>query len=1491
MVRGENGTIGQAYLAGGTQSLINNGRISADVSGGTISLAASNGVTNNGVLEAKGGGTLVLNSNVTGTVGSHIDAAAGSTIIQNGVALNGVINTAGGGSFRPSNSNSNFLSGVSFNGVLDMASATSIDRVDSGLTLNGSINLNNNSVLSFRGGDQSLLGTGTIVLGDTGGSNRALGMEGTMTLTVGSGIVVRGQNGTIGQAYLAGGTQTLANSGRISADVAGGSFSLAPSGGTLNSGVLEAQGGGTLVLNSNVTGLAGSSIVAGAGSTVLQNGVTLSGVINASGTGNFRAAANNNNFLNAVTFNGPLDLASGTSIDRVTGGLTLNGTISINNNSVLSFNGDQTLGGVGSIVLGDTGASNRALGMEGNLTLTVGSGIAVHGQNGTVGQAYLAGGTQVIANNGSILADVAGGLVDLSAATRVDNAALLGATGGGTLRLNSPINGIGSGRIDAADSSTVIQNGVTITGGTITSSGSGRFAPTANNNNFFSGVTLSGLVDLASGTGIERVTGGLTLSGGRINLNSNSVLSFNGDQTLGGSGEIVLGNTGASNRALGLEGNTTLTVGSGVTVHGINGTLGQAYLAGGTQSLINNGVINSDGGGTITVGVTSALTNNGTLRAQAGTLTIQNALTGTGTLQVDSGGVMNLVNSPSSQGKLVMGAAGSVLNIGTKNLTINSDYTNVAAGSGNGFDRRAGISGAGLVMAGGDVAQAITGSGVSNGSTPSATLTIGSLRVGSVTTNYQVANNGSTGPTLRGAIQTSVGGGNLTDARLSGSGVTASNYSTGGPGSNTGDLGVTFTAASAGVLAPLTGQAINLRSNFSNIVDQKLNIVLAAGAAAYNAAVGSTVTPVVVPNQRVAGTGSTLLSVTNTAPAGAFSEDLNVSVGGSTGAVTGSGSIAGRIAGASSGGGSISVAVDTSSAGAKSGTVTLNYQTAGTVAGVSNSLGVASAGSSPPVAVSGKVYQAATGAVVTVPFNFGTKQVGQVVQQDLVIHNAASGPAGFVEDLHASFGASSGTGAGQIIGSGSLTGILAGSDSTVANGLMRVSIDTSAVATIAGSIKVNYLTAGAVAGSSNGLGTASAGSSDYGVAGIIEAVGTVINQAKAVINNPVIDLGAVRVGATAPSATVSVTNQATVAPQAALNASIATAGAPITASGSFSLLDPGATNASALKVGLNTAVAGNYSGSAVLTLVSDASNVGGCAPTCTLALPDQSVSVKGKVYTAAAGSLLTPTLDFGIVRVGDTVSARDITVRNTAPTSALNDTLRASLSGVGSPFTGGAPASGIGAQSNGAISVGLDTTAAGVYSKAGSVAFLSQNPDLADISAGADGAVLVKATINRLANADFDLLAGLGLLTQSGSDYVLDLGSITLGASRLLSLQLDNDVTGPADLLRGLFDLSAADDFALTGFDPVTGLAAGEATGSLGVSFNATALGGFEDSIAFNGFSFNASDPAGIAQGRHLVIRARVVDGTAVPEPGTLALLVMAAAAGLIARRRRAMAH
>jgi hypothetical protein len=177
---------------------------------------------------------------------------------------------------------------------------------------------------------------------------------------------------------------------------------------------------------------------------------------------------------------------------------------------------------------------------------------------------------------------------------------------------------------------------------------------------------------------------------------------------------------------------------------------------------------------------------------------------------------------------------------------------------------------------------------------------------------------------------------------------------------------------------------------------------------------------------------------------------------------------------------------------------------------------------------------------------------------------------------------------------------------------------------------------------------------------------------------------------------------------------------------------------------------------------------------------------------------------------------------------------------------------------------------------------------MADASAGADATVQVMAQVNNLANADFDLLSGIGTLSDDGhGHYVLDLGSFALGGSGgNWMLQLDNEVGGPADMLLGGFDLSGASAFALSGWDALSGLAAGQAQGGLSVGFVASALGLFEDEIVFNGWSSNGWGDD-LAQVRSLTLRARVFDPGShdVPEPGTLALLALGV---LLAQRSRA---
>jgi len=1077
----------------------------------------------------------------------------------------------------------------------------------------------------------------------------------------------------------------------------------------------------------------------------------------------------------------------------------------------------------------------------------------------------------------------------------------------GTLLLSSIDASTSSGVFNIAAGAKLEYRNGSHTLNNVTTRGAGVFEISTEN------VGADAFVALNGGTHTSRfVLSGSTMSGGSHNFQgpvtwSGGTISGAGTTTFANDVAITGPNTKVlvGGRTLNLEGTTSwsgntdnnnnaIRFWNGATLNN-NGTFNDAnafasfieHNVGGAHAFNNAGTYNKLANTLTTVEQFVAFNNSGRVNIDAGTMRFANGTQGpTGTVRV-AGGATFQQDVASTVGQMI--TAGNLV-LGGTTLTVHGDYDNANFGVGNAFNRRANVSTTGSgnrLIAAGDVNQGLSGTSVNAGNTAAPTITIGNVHVGANTFTYNINNTGSSGPALRGAIQDAVNGGSITDARLSGSGVTAGSWGPVAAGSSL-SRDVVVTVGTAGLFAPLAGQAVSIVNNFDNTRSQLLTFASASGAAAYHlAAAGVSPDPVLLANQRVGGSGSAALTITNAAPAGTFTEGLNASFGSLSGAATANGGAVNLLAGGVSNSTAMRVGLDTASAGAKSGTVQLNFASDGSG---SSGLGIATLAPQ-TLAISGNVYQAAIGALQTPALNFGTVQVGQSVSQNLVVRNVAGGPAGFVEDLNASFGIASGTGAGLINGSGSFGGIAAGSNSGAANGAMTVAVNTAAAALVNGSIAINYFTAGTVNGVSNGLGVATANSDLFGVSGTIQASANIVNQANPVVNTPTINLGAVRIGAASPSAAVSVSNLAGAPPQAALNGSIAASGAPVTASGSFGRLNPGATDSSSLRVGLNTATAGNYTGanagSATISLVSDASNIGNCAPNCQLNLASQSVSVQGKVYAPAVGQLATTTVDFGIVRVGDNVAARNVVVNNTAATTALNDTLRADLSGIVGPFSSSQSVAQIGAQSAGNIVVGLGTSQAGVFNQTGAVSFLSQNADMADVSAGANASVQLMAQVNSLANAAFDLDAGIGVLEQFGTQYVIDLGNIVVGTLINELLRLENRVGGPADDLRGLFDLRAADDFSYFGWDPFSGLASGQSVSGLRIGFTASTRGQVQDIIGFEGLSYNASDPTGLAQQRSLLIRANVIDVAEVPEPRTPALVSIACLALWLVRRRR----
>src|SRR5262249_26320590 len=128
------------------------------------------------------------------------------------------------------------------------------------------------------------------------------------------------------------------------------------------------------------------------------------------------------------------------------------------------------------LIVFDSSGSNR-LSLDNNVALTVGSHVLIRGQSGSIGVAAFVGPTGTLINNSTTQADVNGGTLPLSAA--ILNNATLEALGGGTLALAAAVSGAGTITTDTGAASKVTQNGVKISGNTI----SGLLVPTNNGNN------------------------------------------------------------------------------------------------------------------------------------------------------------------------------------------------------------------------------------------------------------------------------------------------------------------------------------------------------------------------------------------------------------------------------------------------------------------------------------------------------------------------------------------------------------------------------------------------------------------------------------------------------------------------------------------------------------------------------------------------------------------------------------------------------------------------------------------------------------------------------------------------------------------------------------------------------------------------------------------------------------------------------------------------
>ena len=732
---------------GSAMSLINQGTIDANNADNLLEIRNTGGTTNTGTLEATNGGTLLLSGGTLNNGGGGTIKATGGSMVQlssgNIQNMGGTIQATGGSMVQLSNNvtiqGGTLTTDSGMNSAIETMSGSNatLDGSTRGtLTNSGAFVVANNSTAYVKG---TINNTGSIMLmGD--GSNATLQLIGNTTLTGGGTVTLADSETPLN--YISGGftltnsaqqtiqgsgeinTATLSNQGTIDANNADNPLEIRNTGGTTNTGTLEATNSATLVLYGETLNNDGGTIKATGGGMVQLQGVTVQGgKLTDSGTGSV---------IETVA-------GSTTALDGSTRGtLTNSGAFVVVNNSTADVEG--TIDNTGSITLKGDG-NNSYLSLIGNTTL-MGGGIVTLAKSGTVrnyisggytltnqetiqGSGQIGNGTAMsLSNQGTIDANNAGAdnLLEIHNTGVTTNTGMLEATNRATLLLSGETltndhggmitaTGDGSkvqlyggtidnsgGTIQATGGSKVdLSNGVTIQGGTLTTdSGMGSVIETvvtsSGNYATLDAVTNAGNFVVADNTyanlkGTITNTGSITLKGDGYDTS----LQLMANTTLTGGGTVTLADSRNPLNFINSSGNYTLT-------NRDNLIQGTGNIGDGHMGLINDGTILSNGSG-LTVETSSAgLTNNGTLEvasgssmhvssAAGGTFTnfSNNTLTGgaynvSGTLEIDQLG--------SSGGEILTNAANITLNGAHSsfldkagNNALSSLNTNAASGS------------------------------------------------------------------------------------------------------------------------------------------------------------------------------------------------------------------------------------------------------------------------------------------------------------------------------------------------------------------------------------------------------------------------------------------------------------------------------------------------------------------------------------------------------------------------------------------------------------------------------------------------------------------------------------------------------------------------------------------------------------------------------------------------------------------------------------------
>ena len=651
-IRGSSGTIGEGLgYSYPDDTIVNQGTITADGSGGLANGTVSiNSLTfsNQGTLSASNGETLSLNS-------TWWTNSAGSTISVSGSTLNLGGTWSNPGTITATNST------VNLGGAFTTADVATFS--DSGGTVNLTGTLNNAGTtlaLNTTTGSWTLLG-GTILggtLSESGGVELfTTSSGGTLSgVTLAGNLDLASSDATV---YVVGGL-TLNNATVYLGNATGNTY-----GNLCFEGTQTFAGTGTVLLGasgSNFLGISKGSSDSTVYSLTIGAGITIRGSSGTIGEGSW------------YSYPDDTIINQGTIAADGSGGLA-NGTVNINS---LTFSNQGTL----SASNGETLSLNSTW-----WTNSAGSTISVTGSTLNLGGTWSNPGT-ITATNSTV--NLGGAFTTADVATFSDS--------GGTVNLTGTLNNTGATlALDAATNSWNLVGG-TVLGGTLSELGGAEllFTPSGGTLN---GVTVGGNMDLASKSSTVYIVGGLTLNNATVYLgnatgNTYGDLCFEGTQTLGGTGTVLLGASGSNFLGIskGYSDSTTytLTIGSGITIRGSSGTIGEgSWYSYPDDAIVNQGTIAADGsgglaGGTIIIN-SATFTNQGGLQTgNSEILNLGGMWSSTGALTVSGNGTLNLGGTFTTADVATFSDSGGTVNLtGTLNNTGATLALNAATSSWN----------------------------------------------------------------------------------------------------------------------------------------------------------------------------------------------------------------------------------------------------------------------------------------------------------------------------------------------------------------------------------------------------------------------------------------------------------------------------------------------------------------------------------------------------------------------------------------------------------------------------------------------------------------------------------------------------------------------------------------------------------------------------------------------------------------------------------------